>query len=450
MDGQHDQKRLADLGEQLISAAKAAGAEAADAVVVQGRALSVSCRLGKVEEIDQAEGDDLGLRVMIGKRQAIVSANRPDPREFAALAERAVAMARLAPEDPYCGLADKALLARDWPDLDMLDMAAISADELRDLALAAEQAALGVTGISNSNGASAGRSLGGMVLITSDGFSGSYLGSHFSVSCSPIAGSGTAMERDYDYASVNHFADLPDAASIGRSAGERTVRRLNPRKIASGRFPVFFEARAANSLIGHFLGAISGAAVARKTSFLRDCMNEAVFAAGISIVEDPLRRRGLRSKPFDGEGVATQKLKLVEKGVLKSWLLDSASARELGLVSNGHASRGTGSPPSPGASNVHLEPGIKSPDQLIKDMGRGLYVTDLIGHGVNGVTGDYSRGAAGFWVENGEIAYPVSEITIASNLKDMYASMVPADDLEFRYGVNSPGVLIAEMTLAGQ
>lgn len=450
MTRKNDEKRLTQRAESLIAEARAAGADAADAIVVQGRSLSISCRMGKREEIDQAEGDDAGLRVFVGRRQASVSTNRLDPREFPAIAERAVAMARQAPEDPYCGLADPTTLARDWRVPDMLDQTEIDADGLAAMALAAEAAGLAVAGITNSNGASASWTRGGMVLATSDGFSGAYTGSRFSLSCSLVAGHDTGMERDYDFASATHLANLTDAAKIGTSAGERTTRRLGGRKIESCRVPVIYESRAAASLVGHLLGAISGAAIARKTSFLKDALGQSVFRNGIEIVDDPLRPRGLASRPFDAEGVAVKPMALVSDGRIATWLLDSASARELGLVSTGHARRGVGGPPAPGASNVHLAPGTDTPQDLIAGIKRGLYITDLIGHGVNMVSGDYSRGVAGFWVENGRIEYPVSEITIAGNLRDMYKMLIPASDLEFRTSLNAPSVLIEEMTVAGR
>jgi PmbA protein len=320
--------------------------------------------------------------------------------------------------------------------------------KLEALARAAEQAGLAVKGVSKSGGASASAGIGGMVLVTSEGFSGAYLGSRHSVSMMAIAGEGTGMERDYDYSSALHAADLESPETIGRRAGERAVRRVNPRKVATRRMPVIFEPRVAGSIVGHLAGAVNGASVARKTSFLRDKMGETLFPAGITIIDDPLRRRGQRSHPFDGEGVAVRKLALIENGVLKSWLLDSATARELKLVTTGHAQRGTASP-SPGPTNLHLEPGTLTPEQLIAETGEGLYVTDLIGSGVNLVTGDYSRGASGFWIENGKPTYPVSEITIAGHLTEMFRTLTPANDLTFRYGTNAPTLRVEGLTVAG-
>jgi PmbA protein len=289
-----------------------------------------------------------------------------------------------------------------------------------------------------------------MVLVTSHGFRGAYLGSRHGVSMTAIAGTGTGMERDYDYSSALHAADLESPETIGRRAGERTVARLNPRKVSTRKVPVVFDPRVAGTLVSHLASAANGASVARKTSFLRDKMGAKLFADGVGIIDDPLRTRGLRSRPFDGEGVATRRLALVEDGVLRSWLLDCATARELGLATTGHAQRGVSSVPSPGASNLHLAAGTVSPEALIADIKDGFYVTDLIGMGVNMVTGDYSRGASGFWIENGKRTYPVSEVTVAGSLIDMFRALTPADDLEFRYGVNAPTVRLEDLTVAGQ
>jgi len=406
-------------------------------------------RNGGVEESERSEGDDVGLRVFVGRRQAVVSTN--DIKiDVAQLAERAVAMARAAPEDPFAGLADSSRLARDIAELDLLDPDLPSVAQLEERALRAESAALAVKGVTKSGGASASAGIGGMVLVTSGGFRGAYLNSGQSVAMTAIAGAGTAMERDYDYSSALHAADLDSPEKVGRTAAERTVARLNPRKVDTKRVPVVFDRRISGSLIGHLAGAINGAAVARKTSFLKNRRGEQLFRRGISVVDDPLRRRGLRSRPFDGEGVASRSLAVVEDGVLKSWLLDSASARELGLTTTGHAQRGVSSTPSPGPSNLHLAPGDATPDALMADISEGFYVTDLIGVGVNQVTGDYSRGASGFWIENGKRAYPVSEVTIAGNLIDVFKALAPANDLEFRFGTNAPTLRVEGLTVAGR
>jgi PmbA protein len=444
-----DQSALTDLADRLVAAARRAGADSADAVAVRSVSLGVEVREGAVEESERAEGDDVGLRVFIGRRQAVVSTNDV-AANAGELAERAVAMAKVAPEDAYAGLADPALLARDFPDLDLLDPALPSVAVLERRAQDAEAAGLAVKGVSKSGGASASAGIGGMVLVTSHGFHGAYLNSRQSLSMTAIAGDGTAMERDYDFSSVMHGSDLDPAERIGRTAGERAVARLNPRKVSTRKVPVVFDRRVAGSLVGHLASAANGSAVARKTSFLREKLGERLFKPGTRIVDDPLRRRGLRSRPFDGEGVAAKPLAVIEDGVLTSWFLDSATARELKLKTTGHAHRGVFSAPSPGPTNLHLEPGQQSPEQLMADITDGFYVTDLIGMGVNGVTGDYSRGASGFWIENGKLTYPVSEVTIAGNLVAMFAALTPADDLEFRYGTNAPTLRVEGLTVAGR
>jgi PmbA protein len=445
-----DQSALAERAERLVKAALARGADAADAVAVRGMSLSIEVRDGAVEESERAEGDDLGLRVLVGKRQAVVSTNDMAADGSAALAERAVAMARAAPEDKYAGLADPSQLAHDFPDLDLIDPDLPSVAELEKMARAAEQAGLEVKGVAKSGGASASAGIGGMVLVTSTGFSGAYLGSSHGLSMTAIAGTGTGMERDYDYSSVRHASDLEAPEKIGRTAGERAIERVNPRKVTTRKVPVVFDPRVSGSLVAHLASAVNGASVARKTSFLRDKMGAKLFADGIRIIDDPLRKRGLRSHPFDGEGVAGKKLALIDDGVLRSWILDCATARELGLTTTGHANRGVSSTPSPGASNLHLEPGKLSPEELIADIKDGFYVTDLIGMGVNMVTGDYSRGASGFWIENGQRSFAVSEVTIAGHLLDIFRNLTPAIDLEFRHGINAPTVRLEGLTVAGQ
>ena len=444
-----DQSALTDLAERLVAAAGRAGADAADALDVRSVSLAVEVREGAVEESERSEGDDVGLRAFVGRRQAVVSTNDVNA-DVAELAERAVAMAKAAPEDPFAGLADPARLARDVPDLDLLDPDLPTVALLEERAQRAERAGLAVKGVTKSGGASASAGIGGMVLVTSHGFRGAYLSSGQSVSMTAIAGEGTAMERDYDYSSTLHGADLDPPEKVGRTAGERTVERLNPRKVKSKRVPVVFDRRIAGSLVSHLASAINGAAVARKTSFLKDRLGQRLFRPGIQVLDDPLRRRGLRSRPFDAEGVATRRLAVVEDGVLASWILDSATARELGFASTGHAQRGVSSTPAPGPSNLHLATGSDTPEALMADIAEGFYVTDLIGVGVNQVTGDYSRGASGFWIENGKRSYPVSEVTIAGNLIEMFQTLLPANDLEFRFGTNAPSVRVEGLTVAGR
>ena len=438
-------ERLTD----LVGRARAGGADAADAVMFRGASLSATQRLGEREDLERAESNDIGLRVLIGKRQAVVASTDASPRAFDRLVERAISMARNALDDPDCGLADEGLLAPELPDLDLFDAREPSVVALFETAAVAEDAARAVPGVTNSEGAGASWSRGTAALVTSAGFAGAYTTSRYGVSASVLAGVGTAMQRDYDFSSSRHQADLDDAAAVGRRAGERTVRRLDARKVATAQVPVVYDWRVAGGLLRHLAGAIGGAAIARGTSFLKDQRGQAVFAPGTTIVDDPRRARGLASRPCDGEGVRTHTLAVVEDGVLQSWLLDTRTANQLGLRSTGHASRGTGAPPSPSASNLYLQPGPITPEALIADIQSGLLVTELIGFGVNAVTGDYSRGASGFWIENGEVAYPVDELTIAGNLKDMFRALIPANDLAFRYGVDSPTVRIDGMTVAG-
>lgn len=445
-----DQSALTELAQRLVKAAKYAGADAADAVAVRGVSQGVEVRDGKVEESERSEGDDVGLRVFVGKRQAVVSTSDVSGDNVAKLAERAVAMAKVAPDDEFVGLADPALLAKNFPDLDLLDPDAPSVTTLEQRAREAEAAGLSVKGVAKSGGASASAGIGGMVLVTSTGFHGSYLRSSQGISMMAIAGEGTGMERDYDFTSAIHASDLASPDSIGRRAGERAVARINSRKVATCKVPVVFDPRVSGSLVGHLVGAANGASIARKTSFLKDRLGEQLFDSSIRIIDDPLRVRGLRSQSFDAEGVAVKRLAIVDGGILTSWLLDSATARELGLTTTGHAHRGVSSSPSPGAYNLHLEAGKQSPAELMSGIKEGFYVTDLIGSGVNGVTGDYSRGAAGFWIENGELTYAVSEVTIAGHLLDIFKSMIPANDLEFKYGVNAPTVRIEGLTIAGR
>ena len=443
-----EERSLAILSE-IIDKALKAGAEAADAVRFESVSESVSFRLGKPEDVERSESHDLGLRILLGKKQAFASSTDTSPEMLDEMVERALAMARNTPEDPYCGLVEPELLAREIPDLDLIDAVRPDADKLIQRAREAEAAALAVDGVTNSEGADASWSEATIALATSTGFAHAYSLSGHSVSASVIAGNGTGMERDYDFDSTRHFEDLRSPADVGRKAGELTVRRLNPRKMKSLKAPVVFDPRVSGGLLGHLASAISGSAVARKTSFLLDRLDKPVFAPGITVIDDPLRTRGLNSKPFDAEGVAAKRLEIISDGRLTSWLLSNATAHQLGLATNGRASRSTTGAPAPSPSNLFMAPGDISPEDLIADIESGFYVTELIGFGVNGVTGDYSRGASGFWIENGEIAFPVSEMTIAGNLKDMFARLVPASDLSFRYRINAPTVRIDDMMVAG-
>jgi PmbA protein len=438
-----------DILDSLIRGARSAGADAADALLVGSVSAGVSYRLGKLEDVERAESSDLGLRVFVGNRVAFVSSTDFSPDRLRELPERAVAMARLAPEDKFAGLAPRELLATEFLQLDLEDPEEPPTEVLIERARAVEGAAMAVKGITNSEGGGASFSRTSVALATSESFRGSYAGTNQSIGVAVLGGEGTGMERDYDYTSARHASDLRKPEDVGRRAGERTIARLNPRQPQSQKVPVVFDQDSAGGLLGHFAGAISGSSIARGVSFLKDKMGAEIFAPGIDVIDDPHRIRGLRSKPFDGEGVRNAKSALIENGVLKCWLLDTASARQLGLATNGHAARGTGGPPSPSTTNLYMAPGKLSHNELIADIKQGLYVTELMGFGVNGVTGDYSRGAAGFWIENGKIAYPVSGVTIAGNLKDMFRNLTPANDLEFRHGTNSPTVRVEGLTLAG-
>jgi len=434
----------------LIEAARKAGADAADALYVGDASLGINVRLGELEDVGRSEGEEMGLRVFVGQRSASVSSSDLSDDALTALVERAVAMAREAPEDPYAGLAPEDLLFRgDLLPLDGDDGAAPAPAELKERAFATEEAARAVPGITNSEGASASAGRTVVALATSTGFCRGYTSSHYGGAASVIAGAGSGMQRDYASHSSRHYADLDGPEAIGRLAGERAVKRLDPAKLPSGTMPIVFDPRVGGSLIGHLLGAMSGAAVARRTSFLIGHDEEPLFPDTITILDDPHRHRGLRSRPFDGEGVATRPHPLVERGHLTGWLLNTASARQLGLQPNGHATRGIGGAPGVGATNVHLEPGHLTPAELIADIGRGLYVTEMIGQGVNPVTGDYSRGASGFLIERGEITRPVAEITIAGNLLQMFRSLSAANDLEHRRAVNVPTLRVEGMTVAG-
>ena len=439
-----------DRADALISQAKKAGADAADAIYVCDASTQVQMRLGNLEDVERSEGEEIGLRVFVGKRSATVSSSDMDPEILSSLVGRAIDMAKEAPEDQYAGLAPEELLLKSDPHpIEGDDGQNPDPELLRELALKAEDAARSVKGVTNSEGggANAGRTI--VALATSHGFSGAYSTSGYSISASVIAGQGDGMERDYAYDSARFMEDLQSPDTIGREAGERAVSRLNPVQFQSGAMPVVYDPRVGNSLLGHFVGAISGAAIARKTSFLLDALDTEVFDSAISIIDCPHRKRGLRSKAFDGEGLPTAKTKLIDQGRLTQWIMESASARQLGLQPTGHASRGVGGAPGVSVTNLHMGNGSVSKADLIRDIKHGVYITELIGMGVNQVTGDYSRGASGFLITDGEIGPPVSEITIAGNLKEMFKSLVAADDLEYRYSINVPTLRADSMTVAG-
>jgi PmbA protein len=437
----------------LLETARHHGADSADAVLFETTDVSMSQRLGKPEGLERSENRAVGLRAFVGKQQAVVSSNDMLPDTLSELAARAVAMAKAAPADPDSGLAPADLYPTSIPDLELYDPKEPSSEWLAEQCRRAEESARAVKGITNSEGADAhySKSTIALAIASSKGitFAQSYPSSHFSVSVSVLAGSGTNMERDYEFTSAHHVSDLEDAEKVGTAAAERALKRLNPRRIATCRVPIIFDPRISKGLVGTLANAVSGAAIARGSSFLKDAMGSPVFSKHVTIMDDPHIKRGHASKPFDGEGVRNSKRALVETGVLKSWLLDIRTANKLKLQTTGHATRGIASSPSPSSTNLYMQPGTMSVSELLKDTGTGFYVTETFGMGINTVTGDYSQGAAGFWIENGEIAWPVSEITIAGSLKDMFASITPANDLVFRYGTNAPTLRVESMTVAG-
>jgi len=439
-----DQAR--DIANSLVERAIAAGATAADALYAGDRSSSVHVRLGETESVSRSEGEEIGLRLFIGQRSATVASSDLSEDALATLVERCLAMAGEAPEDPYSGLAPSELLALgDRSYLDVYDPYEPDPAELRERALAAERAALDVSGVTNSNGGGASASATTIALATSGGFSGAYRTSGHGTSASVIAGEGASMQRDHAWHSARHLEDLESAAEIGRRAGERAVSRLNPGRPKPGKYPVIFDPRVSSGLLGHLSGAINGASVARGTSFLKDKLKEQLFATGVRIVDDPLRLRGLRSRGFDAEGLRVSRQELVTNGTLNQWIADSAAARQLGIAPTGHASRGVGGAPGAAPSNLYMEAGNRTREEILASVPEAVLVIELIGQGVNGVTGDYSRGAAGFMVRSGEIAEPVTEITIASNLIEMFATLEPASDLEFRRGIDAPTILVPEM-----
>jgi PmbA protein len=437
-----------DAAERLVARAVKAGADAADVLYVGGRSTEVQVRLGELDHVGRSEGQEIGLRLFLGARSASVASSDLSDEALEELVRRAVAMAGEAPDDPFAGLAPPELLASGpFLNLDAVDPTEPDPAQLRERALECEAASLAVPGVTNSSGAGASASASTVALATSGGFSGSYSGTGRGCSASVVAGEGASMQRDSWWQSARHLEDLESAESIGREAGRRAVARLNPVRPKAGRMPVLFDPRVSNSLLGHFAGAISGSSVARKSSFLQDKLGQAIFREGVNIVDDPLRPRGLRSKPFDGEGLPVGRTQIVSGGILNSWMADSASARQLGIQPTGHAARSVGSAPGVSPTNFYMEAGSRSREELLAAFPEALLVIELIGQGVNPVTGDYSRGAVGFLVKDGEIGPPVQEITIASSLLDMFATLEPGSDLEFRRGVDAPTILVPEMTV---
>lgn len=435
--------------EALLGLAKTYGASGADCIAAHGRSLSIGVREGKLEDVDNSEGKDIGLRVFVGKRQACVSSSDLSNSSLSKLAERAVAMAKLAPEDPYCGLADAGKLATKTIDLDVFDQTHMNAPELFDRAIRLEQSTLSGKNIRQAEGANAHAVSSAMYFMTSDGFAQGWRSTQHGLSVSAIASTGDAMERDYDYAGTRHFSDLPSPEHIGEKAARRASARLGAKQMSSGTMPVLFERRVASEIISAFISAVSGPYIARGVSYLKDKMNEPVFGDHINITDDPLRPKGLGSHPWDGEGVTGKSLELIENGVLQSWLLNTSVARQLDLQTTGHASRGMSAPPGVAASNTYLHAGEQSPKELIKNINKGLQIAEMFGPSINPNTGDFSVGIAGFAIENGETTHPVSEVTIAGNLLDMFKVLVPANDLVFDQPLCAPSILIDNMVIAG-
>jgi len=437
----------------LLEHTKSLGADAADAVIFETTDVSCSQRLGKPEGMERSENKALGLRAFIGSQQAIVSTTDILKGSLSELAQRVISMARAAPADTDSTLAPEEQLTREFKELDLYDKTEPDMDWLSEQCKIAEDTARSTAGITNSEGADAYYGLSRISLAVHNGqslsFAQSYQSSHFSLSVSVLAGTGTGMERDYEFSSARHRRDLASAESIGAEAAKRALRRLNPRKAATGKVPVIFDTRISRSLVGVLSGAISGSSVARGSTFLKDSLGQQIFHESITITDDPHRKAGLGSKPFDAEGVQNGKRNFIEKGILTSWMMDVRSANKLGLTSTGHASRGVASPPSPSPTNLYMQNGTHTLAELIADIKNGFYVTETFGMGINTITGDYSQGAAGYWIENGELAYPVSEITIAGHLKDMFKDITPANDLSFRYATNAPSLRLESMTVAG-
>ena len=435
------------LAEEALEKSLSKGADSADIVIARNFSKNIGCRLGKLEEVEQSETQILGLRTFIGHRSAIISTSNLSKESVDESIERVIEMTKLAPEDSFVSLVKST--AEDIQDLDLYDDYDLSPNQLKDLALEAENESLKSKKITNSNGASSSQSKTSLYLATTSGFSSGYKKSNFSVSCSVIAGNTKDMQTDYDYDSKIHFKDLKDSSALGQKAAENAIAKCNSRKIETCVSDIVFDPKVSRTILSHFSSLINGSSVARGSSFLCESMNKNIFSEEINIIDDPKIPRGLASRPFDDEGCDMEKINIIKNGILKSWILDSTTAKQLNLKSNSRASRGMSSPPSPSSTNMFIENGSKSVAEIIGSISDGFYVTDLIGQGVNLITGDYSRGAAGFKIKDGKISFPINEVTIAGNLKDMFSRMLPANDLEFKYSINSPTIFIEGMTIAG-
>ncbi len=439
-----------ETAQNIIDLTLKAGASDCDVVLAKSHGKSISCRFQKIEDLDESNEKTIGIRALVDHRQAFVSSSDIETDNVDKLVTKCVEMAKLAPIDDTAVLGDSSMFEHDAPDLDLFEKEEVNTETLIEAVKECEDAALSVKGITNSEGAGASSSKGEFFLATSNGFQGGYQSSSSSVSCSVLAGQGQDMERDYEYAVKRHISDLPSAKEIGLTAAEKTLKRLNAKKISSTKLPVVFDKRISNDLLGYLASSISGTSIARGTSFLKDSLGKQIFNKDVTIIDDPAINRGLGSKPFDGEGVKVEKRELVSNGKLNTWILNTSTAKKLGLKTTGNASRSVGSPPGVSTSNLYMTNGLKSYDDILSSINYGFYATELIGMGVNLVTGDYSMGASGMLIEKGEITHAVSEVTIASNLKEIFMNLSAANDLEFKYRTNAPTVLIESMTLAGK
>jgi len=438
------------IADTIIKKTLSKGATDCDVVLARGSGKSISCRLQKIEDIEESNDKTFGIRALIGNRQAFVSSSDIEEDKLNESISKVVEMAKLAPDDNTACLGDKNFFENNFEDLNLHQEEETKTELLIDAVKECEEVALSTKGISNSEGAGASYSTGEFFLATSNGFRGGYKSSTNSISCSVLAGEGLSMERDYDYDLTRHLKDLEKPSVIGKSAAEKAIQRLNPKKIKSCKTSVVFDKRVSNDLLSYFASSISGPAIARETSFLKDSLHKKIFSKEVSIIDSPKILKGLGSRPFDGEGIKTNKKELVSNGTLNTWILNTSTAKKLNLKTTGHASRSVGSPPGVGTSNLYMVNGINSFEDMIKSIKSGFYATELIGMGVNLITGDYSMGASGLWIENGEIAFPVNEVTIASNLKEMFLNLSAANDLEFKYRANTPTLRVDGMTLAGK
>ena len=441
--------QINEKADYLIKKSKKAGAEDVDVVYVENTNIDVGCRLKKIEKLERSESNDLGLRFIKNKKQVIVSSNDLSNKSLEELVYKASNMVKAVPKDPYCSIAEKKDLIKKIPNLNILENKEPSINSLKNKVIEAEKAGLNVNGVTNSEGSEIGWNKSKIHLFNSNGLNVNYQSSNYSIYVVLIAGKGTSMEREYEFASSVSEKDLIKPSIVGKKAGEKAVKRLKPRKIKTSKIPVIFSPRVANSFLRYLSSSINGNSIARGTSFLKKKLNKKIFSENINIVDNPLKKGGLQSKPFDGEGLETKKTEIVKNGELKTWILDLSTAKQLKLKSTGHASRGISSPPSPNPTNLYFEPGDSAPKNLIGNIKKGIYLTELMGSSVNLINGDYSRGGSGFWIDKGEITYPINEITIADNLNEMFKRIILADDLEFKQGLNSPTMLIENMTVAG-